>query len=348
MDLAKDQLKGLRRILVDLFDLDDLHRIVAGLGYDVDHYSPGGPRDLVVSALLNGANAEGWIVRLIDELAARYPTHGDLQALSASLPRSDESSAVDPLGACYIDNRPFVNRGQLRATLRSILTDHGPRILIVRGERRSGKTYTVHLIKHLSQHLGFEVVHINLVPYAAVRDISAVDIGRAIAAQLGLAGVPEIGNEQMSRWTLSYFNWLTGQLRARAAQARPWWVVVDGFESVSVPMAVQDFIDELAVRIDDTLRNVRAVLIGYDWRLPFALDPTVAIDTTSAITVEDLSAFFLQFYLEQRPHLDAAERMNRAAEHVREVLERVGPEGQTDAIGREVTAQCRKILAEAS
>jgi len=344
MKLSAADLTTLRKLVVDLFDLDDLTILVADLGYDIETIVGAGiDKEKAAFKVLTAANNDSWIDRFIAAFEAKKPNNPDVKAFVSSLTVA-VAAAANPYGVCFADNRPFVNRSTLRVTLRSLITG-GPRILVVRGEPRSGKTYTGNLIKYLASNVGFEVVTVNLVKYAAGRDVSPVDIGDALARQMGLGKPPELGNEQLSRWTLAYFDWLVGQLRPRDGGAKTWWIVIDGFQSISVPQAVNDFIDELAARVDATLLSTRVTLISYERELPAEVGPIIAEDVTSEITVDDLSDFFMQFYREQKPHM--AEFEDHATTHAAEiaVMMETAPL-RFDVMGRELIVRCRKIIEE--
>ena len=209
MYLTKEQLKQLRLIVVRLVDLATLEQIVDDLDSRIDSTAPS--LELKTASVLREANLKGWIAELIEEVRSRFANDPELKAFLTTL--TDPGvvvTAADEYSACYTDNRPFVNRKELRATLKSIAGDQGPRILMVHGGRETGKSYTGNLIKHLSSTIGFEVVDVDLIDFAI---LTPYEIAVSIASQMTLPKPRERGEEQWSRWIFHYFNDFVGQMR---------------------------------------------------------------------------------------------------------------------------------------
>ncbi|PYQ25968.1 MAG: hypothetical protein DMF56_25975 [Acidobacteria bacterium] len=344
MKITGADVTKLSDLVVALLTNAELTMLVAGLNDKLERISEPGNLQNVAFQAITAANNEGWIDKFLDAFRRKRPNDPDLGRFVASLTIVAPAVVLDHYAVCFADNRPFVNRIPLRQTLR-ILTMGGPRILVVRGEPRSGKTYTSNLIKYLARQFGFELVRIDLVRYAAGQDVSPVDLGTAIASQMGFAGAPAPGNEQLARWTVAYFDWFVGQLRSSAAQAKTWWVVIDGFQSVSVPLAVDDFVDEFCARVDEALLSVRVVLISYERDLPVEMAPIVTEDKTAPITVDDLTSFFLKFYSEHLPAV--TDREDRASTHAVDIaLKMEAADAPLDVMGKELALQIRKIRQE--
>ena len=342
MRLTGPELKTLRDHMVRLLSMSDLEMLVSFLDHDLESIA-GANADKTKAAfrVLIAANNEGWLTELLTGFRDERPDDPALKAFTESLLAAPGAVPPDPYNACYPDSRPCVNRASLRSTLRSLVAGQA-RILIVRGESRTGKSHTANLIKALSRNVGFEVIAVDLVRYAAAGDVTPPDIGRALADQMGLTGAPALGNEQLSRWTLSYFDWLVGQMRNRA---ETFWVVIDGFQSISVSQAVNDFVDELCARINGTLLTMRAVLISYERELSSDIDPILSTDVTGAITVDDLTRFFVQFYRDHKPQVTEID--TKASTHASDVAQVMNNTPTPIAeMGRELLARCRKILQE--
>lgn len=346
MKITGADVTKLSGLVVSLLSKAQLTMLVEGLNDKLERISGLGNLQEVAFQAITAANNEGWIDKLLDAFRKMRPGDPDLEAFMKSLTIVGPAVVLDHYAVCLADNRPFVNRAPLRKTLRT-LAGGGPRILLVRGGPRSGKSYTSNLIKYLAKQFGFELVRIDLVRYAAGQDVSPVDIGTAIVSQMGFTGAPALGNEQLARWTIAYFDWLAGQLRAPAAQAKTWWIVIDGFQSVSVPLAVDDFIDEFCARVDEALLSVRVVLISYERELPAEMAPIVTEDTTAPITVDDLTSFFVKFYNDHLPAVPGREDL--ASSHAVEIaLKMEAAAAPLDVMGKELVLQVRKIQQEHS
>jgi hypothetical protein len=362
--LGIDELKRLRQVTVNNVTYAKLTQILMDLrpSKNIEEFSLGNDLTLVTLTILQNANAQGWIDKFIIGLYALYPAvdeisefHDSVIAARASIPATPPATApsavtgmhpLDDFTVVYVDNRPFVNRRALRSTLKKLAASNGPRILKILGEPRTGKSYTHYLISHLARQFGFRIVPIDLLSFA---ELTPYDIGCSINSRMGLPDPAQPGKEQWSRWTRRYFDRLSGHVQSAEAPAAPrWWIIMDNFKAVTVPEALNDFVDDLATRIDRELLDVRAVLISYERRLPSHVDPIVVEDKTCDIGVEELSEFFIQFYLETKPHLDTFDRTKRAAAKVAEVIVKSGhaPGSPLDGIGAELLTQCRKIMEE--
>jgi len=353
MKLDGPNLKTLRELVVDLVDRDDLDMLVLDVGHDMEDFA--GPKDDKPKAthrMLVAANNGGWIDKFITRFQEYRANDARVAQFVASITVTAVTNAADPYSLTYPDSRPFVNRVPLRQTLPDLVTGNS-RILVVKGDPQSGKTHTASLIRALAKNVGFEVVNVNLVRYAQNRTVTPMDIGEELAQVMSLGQPPERGNEQDPRWITSYGAWFEGRVRAReketqaAGQEPPtWWIIIDGFQSISVPPPIHDFVDELCDRVANTLTNLRVVLISYTRDLAPDVEPKLALDETGAITPEDLIKFFLQFYREHKPQVP--DIPNRASTHAAAVASvmKAAPAGPIRAMGQELVVRCRNILKE--
>lgn len=353
MYLEKEDLIQLRTIAVELLDYARLKRLIADLGYNIEQYSLESNLELVTMEVLQSANQEGWIDRFITELRHRSPAVPKLAAFqptipppfTAAAPQASEAAILsDHYSVVFVDNRPFLDRSKLRATLKMLTGAEGPRILTIQGQPRSGKTYTQYLIRHLGKKIGFEVIPIDLMRFD---ELTPLEIGASINSRMTLPDPPPAGHEQWSRWTRKYFDTLVGHIRKNPEVSKTcWWIVFDNFKAVSVPEDINDFVDALSIRINEELHNVRAVLISYERDLPSEVTPIVTEDrTTDQIGVPELAEFFIQFYSDHVPHVSARDRPTAAAAKVTEVLVSIGQNlAGIERLGEELQLQCRKIL----
>ncbi|HJQ37684.1 MAG TPA: hypothetical protein VKB93_11150 [Thermoanaerobaculia bacterium] len=348
MKLDGPTLRTLRELVVDLLDRDDLSMIVSDVGQDIETFV--GEKDDKVKAAhrtLVAANNGGWIDAFITRFQQHRSNDVNLQQFVTSI-TVVAVAANDPYAFSYPDSRPFVNRLPLRETLPDVVAGRS-RILVIKGDPQSGKSHTANLIRALAKNVGFEVVNVNLIRYAQSRDVTPMDIGEELAQVMNLGKPPEHGNELLARWTLSYFAWFEGQVRARETAGEStstWWILIDGFQSISVPPPVHDFVDELCGRVAATLAHLRVVLISYTRDLATDVEPLLSVDQTGAITPDDLTKFFTQFYREYKPHVPDLD--NRALSHATAVASVMNatPAAPIAAMGRELVARCKTILRE--
>jgi hypothetical protein len=351
MKLDPAAFTSLHNLVIGLLTTDELTTIVSGLGHDIETIV--GPNDNKVKAArltLLAANNGGWIDTFITAFQKYRSNDAGLQQFVESITVVAAVAPADPYAISYPDSRPFVNRVPLRQTLPDLVAGRS-RILVVKGDPQSGKTHTANLIRAVAKNVGFEVVNVNLIRYAQSREVTPMDIGEELAQVMTLGKPPEHGNELLARWILSYFAWFEGQVRARQiaaaaeAQVMPtWWIVIDGFQSISVPPPVNDFVDELCARVAATLSNLRVVLISYTRELAPDVEPLLSLDETATITPDDLTKFFMQFYREHKPHVpDVANLASTHAAAVASVMN-AAPASPIRAMGQDLIARCRKIL----
>ena len=77
----------------------------------------------------------------------------------------------DPYTALMVFDLPFVDRDTLRRKLRSMFQNHVKRVLLARGIRGVGKTYSYNLISHVAEANGITPVYIDLIEAPHVDDL---------------------------------------------------------------------------------------------------------------------------------------------------------------------------------
>ena len=317
MELTLDQRTRLREMLLrDIPTVEELRDFVNDIGgRKLDHYSTATNLVSIVIELIAAAIAQRWIEELVTEFVRRFSHQPDVAAFGVEVtPAAPRRAQAAPYDACFVESHPFVDRGPLRGLLRNLHAPKPtalkkPRILVIRGDTKSGKSHTKYLINHLAGQYGFEKAIVDLASNGG--DVSRPTVARSIGAQMRLSGVPQPGTEQLTRWALNFFDDFVGQIGNSA-----WWLVMDDFEHVSVSDALAEFINELATKINMSLPNVRLILIGYKRELPESVGRIVATETTGPISDENLAEFFIQFYEEYGPDLDEDAVAGRIAEHV--------------------------------
>ncbi|HVE71074.1 MAG TPA: hypothetical protein VNI54_06875 [Thermoanaerobaculia bacterium] len=326
--------------------------IVSDVGHDIEIFV--GENDDKVKAAhrtLVAANNGAWIEAFVKRFQQHRAEDAPLQQFAASV-TVVAVATTDPYALTYPDSRPFVNRIPLRETLPDLVAGLS-RILVVKGDPQSGKTHTASLIRAVAKNVGFEVANVNLIRYAQSRDVTPMDIGEELAHVMNLGKPPDHGNELLARWILSYSAWFEGQVRAREAAATAagetmptWWIIIDGFQSISVPPPVHDFVDELCARVSETLPHLRVVLISYTRDLSPDVEPLLSVDETGEITSDHLTRFFFEFYREHKPQ--AANVGDRASSHAAQVVSimKAATAAPIAAMGRELVVRCKKILKE--
>jgi len=325
MKLTQVQLETLRTLLLTLLPTRQQLRMFLSSevgGRELDHYALGNDLREVVWGLLQAASkvTPPFLAELVGAFGAKFAHDQDVQTFLSSLTAPAQRPArviAAPYYACFVASRPFVDRDQLRPALERLhapapTATRKPRILVVIGSPNSGKTHTKFLINHLGESFGFQPAIVDFSRWP--KELAPADLGQRIAMRLGLAGMPPPGNEQITRWSISFFDWFVA-----AVGNSPHWLVID-FGRISLSTAVCEFIDELAMHVNDSLPNMRVVLLGYSRPLTATVKRIVEQDDTTSITDRELSLFFAQFYREYGPVLSDDEVSTRIAEFVPRVM----------------------------
>ncbi|HUR79466.1 MAG TPA: hypothetical protein VM733_01775 [Thermoanaerobaculia bacterium] len=325
MKITVEQSKTLRRLMLQLLDTEAK---VAGFLYDnvggrnLQQYAIASDLDRIVFLLVRAA--ETVTPPFLDELLAAFQRefgHDDeVKAFFAEIAppsQRDARAIAPPYESCFVNSAPFVDRVQLRPVLKLLhdppaTAPRKPRILVVTGNPSSGKSHTKNLVNHIGAQFGFTPALVDFSRWQG--ELTPVDVGQRLAKRLGY-DVP-LGDEQLARWITIFFDTIVPKIGDDAH-----WIIID-FGRVSISTAVAEFIDELAVQINDSLPNVRLVLLGYSKPLTTA-KRILESDTTADITDKELVQFFAQFYSEYGPELDDEQLSDRIAEHVPEVLSKM-------------------------
>ena len=285
---------------------------------------------------------EPWLDLLLEEASRLVPADTVLAALVATLTARPLPVGVSHFDVCRLaGSYLMVDRAGLRASLRSINEPLGNRILVVTGEKKSGKSHSVQLITYLNEVLGtFSYVPIDLEAFKRMlgpdRVIEPTDIVEQLVKGLryDLDFSRKEDEEQWSRWILDFCNNFE---IAALEDPKHRWVVIDAFNSVLVTQAVFDLIKELSIRISKTLPRFRLVLIGYDQTFPSSVQPIVTTERIEPIGYRHLVQFFADALTQASIAVDEG-KLESAVEDALGDLDTADPEFLVDLAPRLITA----------
>src|SRR5262249_14701238 len=159
------------------------------------------------------AEREDWTAQLLRAAHEWFPRNSDLAHLVEHLKPASVSTAFDPRESTLLrGNRVFVNRMELRVALRDLASPTGSRVLVVQGPPGSGKSYSVHLIRHVAEQTGGFRVHtfdVDNPPYPKPEDLAY-----SMISQFGgdTASMPVQGPATTSRWVRWLGDWMVREL----------------------------------------------------------------------------------------------------------------------------------------
>ncbi|MET7714494.1 effector-associated domain EAD1-containing protein [Streptomyces sp. NPDC005407] len=139
-----------------------------------------------------------------DPNAAKWPVFGYLLSEEASAPEADPCAAH--LISCR--QRAFFNRGALRTLLQQTVNSQGNRVLAVRGERRTGRTYIWYLIQHVLASRGVDYCRIQMSKY--VEPVEVADVANHLSDQFREWNGTVDRNSSQDSQALSLVNQITG------------------------------------------------------------------------------------------------------------------------------------------
>ncbi|MCK7625275.1 hypothetical protein MUU72_19555 [Streptomyces sp. RS10V-4] len=248
------------------------------------------------------------VVTALDRLAV-LPESGTAREFLRRL-RADAAAhgTRDTFRSCVLQGgtAAFIDREDLRETLRRFVADPEKSVLLVDGEPDSGRSYTYTFLRHIGQHSGFRPARVTLSRTSTARQVlerlaafvGGQDAGDEPSGPAGTGGPAPSLEDAVHR--------MVG--RATAADER-YWLVLDECDKLDPHSDVWDFIGQLALAVYEhaALRGDRAprlVLLGYGRSmrpLPYDLRGSLCWDTARVIEADDLRRFFDQLFRESPP-----------------------------------------------
>ncbi len=254
-----------------------------------------------ILAVIEAADQQGWIGKLMAAVRESRPADPALEQLAGEIAQVLPPPCADHFEACRLSGgHVMVDRHDLRAALRELAAPTGKRILVVKGDSRSGKSHSVQLISYLRQFRGgFTMAVVDLEDFGWKAATGALVEPTDVAGQLVRLmrydfALPEPPKDaQWARWVYEF----CVQFESRALQdATQWWIVIDTFDKVLLKQPVFDLVKELTLRINRSLPGLRLVLIGYGETFPGSVLPIVQEEVIHPIGPGELIDFFARAY----------------------------------------------------
>jgi hypothetical protein len=339
--LSSDQYRDLFVALTEAFDLFRLRMMLRfRLGKDLELETGGASGEEVFFNLIGKAERANWIPELLAGALADRTTPA-LQKIADSLRPQITAASVDHFNVTFVNNNlALVNRTVLRAALKQLTGSQptDPRVLVVNGPPLSGKSYSVELISYLGRALkSFRFVWIDLKKISG--EVRPEHLAHDIIDQMLLPKniVPELEQEQDSRWVQTFCNRLQGVLGNAADQ---WWIVIDGFNHARLSPTVNDLVKELSGR-RLTLPELRIVLLSYPDTLSPDVERVALREALSPVNERDLILFFSQVYKESNMTYFPRD----IALRIGEVLRKADPKSSSfmEMLGPEVVKVAKEI-----
>lgn len=218
----------------------------------------------------------------------------------------DVQRNVDHYLACRVSSGlGMVDRDNLRSEMKRLKEDKA-RILLVAGPATSGKTYMRLLLDYVADKTGdFKPLYLDLIRLARRDPQNMVDpdaFAERMAALIGADPPEPIGQRTGNAWAGDTYNWLVRVLGAQPQTT--YWLVIDHLSKVALRPGVEELFIEIALGVDEDLRNLRLILIDYKPEMGQALSSLGLVrplrsETVPPISIEKLAEFFDAVYKER-------------------------------------------------
>lgn len=249
-----------------------------------------------------------WVPKLIRCVRDVNPNNGRLQLLDSQLMLTTAPVHTDPYQACLLwQSTPFLNRLPLREGLKA-LAQGSKAVLVIDGDKKSGKSYSLQLITYLADELdSYRVILIDLVERdTTLRQPADIALDILLEIHPDLLDFPE--PPETARDLLIMYRRLAAQIKR---YEKPLWLVIDGLGQVNTPQATKDLVKWLVRDAERGLiANLRVVLLGYgETVLP---KPRMGLEKISQLTAKDLHELFERKAKIKGVQLDATAKLEEA------------------------------------
>jgi hypothetical protein len=230
--------------------------------------------------------------RAAERLVMRNPAlAGQVEELLADDPRTIDGNPSDPYQVAVLPGRrPLIDRRELRTTLKEFL-DYNLPVFVVRGESRTGKTYSFQLILHVTAAMrNMLVVHVDF-SQTATGDSAAALMAR-LRSRLGLPQPADgDGDSTRTRSVLDQVDQLVGTYRFNDQLRRI--IVIDGLNRTGLQGDVNQLAAMLMTEVaHNQLPRTQLVLTGYTGEVDPAHGDLVAKEDVLTITSTHIRSYF--------------------------------------------------------
>jgi hypothetical protein len=263
-----------------LFNLDQRREMLAASGTLLE----------VITNVALKAEQEGWIQGLVLALRvdrSTVPELVDVMNRIVSDWNGGARPAADPFSTFFTNKGGIVDRERSRAALKDMQSVGGRRVMLLRGEANTGKTYTWHFLKTVSDRLHFPSIYVNLVRWS--EGATPLELMVSIASQLDATLTPTFDAfAREPRKVTQLVDWFTGELRRRGSRC---WIFFDHLDKAIVRPEALGLITELVRSACDDVADLRVVIAGLPRDSDMSpFDPVE--ESPPGVKREDVARFF--------------------------------------------------------
>ena len=188
--------------------------------------------------------------------------------------------------------RPLIDRSELRSGLKHFLEDSYP-LMVIRGQPRSGKTYSLELLQHVTTgEPNLLLIDVDFAPVA--NGDSAADLITKLCRRVDVEVMTdEDYATTRTRMAIALVDLFVGRYRNKIEDHRRRILVIDGLNRTDLQDDVHEAVAHLAVEvIKGRLPRTQLVLTGYGGTVDHDLDYGLVTEEVSTITQAHVRFFF--------------------------------------------------------
>jgi len=265
MSLTGLQITALARAFDENWDLPKLVMFASNLNINLGNIAPMGSMKERANKFISHMNSalpprDRELLELL-----RLQGNAALRAIADEfLAPTFYSPTGNPHDAVILGRSAFINRSNLRLVLRDF-TSPNPfttHVLIVRGDRPCGKSYSWEFLRHLAVNSAGALPQRLRLKDKLYTPKELLEQA-ALLIRLDLSRLPPMADDpQLSRID-PLINWFKGEL---SSLQRPYWLVIDDLNDPSVTSAMREMAYAIAYSVEETkAENLWVVLLGYNW-----------------------------------------------------------------------------------
>ncbi len=276
MILTGSQMEELVTLINEVIERSTLGRLVKfRLDQDVDDIVKGEVKKIdAVFQVIDWAIRRQKAAALLDGVAKEFP--GIAQALvkiveearlaeivtPAAAP-AVAAAAADPLAPYFPQDVPFVDRQDLTQRLNLLWTCRPSGVLVIRGERYSGRSYSWLRIVDVASGAGVVTCKVDV-----SRDPGTWKVANFVDRVATLLRVDRLRLKdslaQGSTQSGALVNALVDRFAGRAANAERWCIVFDGLDRPGVEPAIIELVEDLIAEVLATnIPGLSIIILGY-------------------------------------------------------------------------------------
>lgn len=306
MKLTAEEVGKLKKAILDAFPtIEALANLASARGVVLDAVvEMPAKRDVAAGKLILWFQGND-LIAFIQAAMREKPGNRTLQALGEELIRELLKRRPwyvpppVPHETCFVQNYlPFVNRSELRRHLRQFEGQQALSILLIKGAKRSGKSYSFRLAKFLrdAPDSGFNLAIMDLKEDTSPGiDLTPEMLMTRIGTLVGFDTSKIESLAKNSRATTVLYEWL---VENTVNSGRELWIFLDGFgHTDSLPPATRSLIDAIALKGWMSTPAVRLILTDYDRELlPGDSRLMAETEVIAPLRKADVATFFRTLY----------------------------------------------------